>query len=135
MTAKYTREDIRLKAKELAKMMTETDEIDFFKRAEKKINENEKAQRYIAELRKLQKQAVHLQHYGKEEALKEVERKIEEIQDELDAIPLVQEFKQSQLDVNELLQMVSNTISRTITAEITASMNDGTSNNNCCRSC
>lgn len=122
MTAKYTREDIRLKAKELAKMMAETEEIDFFKRAEKQINENVKVQKYIADLKKLQKEAVNLQHYGKEEALKEVEKKIDQLQDELDAIPLVQEFKQSQIEVNELLQMVSNTISRTVTNEIIVSM-------------
>ncbi len=121
-TYTYTREDIRLKAKELAKMMAETEEIDFFKRAEKQINEHLRVQELIAQIKKLQKEAVNLQHYGKSEALKEVEGKIDALHAEIDEIPLVQEFKQSQIDVNELLQMVSNTISRAVTNEIITSM-------------
>jgi cell fate (sporulation/competence/biofilm development) regulator YmcA (YheA/YmcA/DUF963 family) len=122
MTTTYTRDDIRLKAKELAKMMAETEEVDFFKRAEKQINEHLKVQELIAQIKQLQKEAVNLQHYGKGEALKEVEAKIDALHQEIDSIPLVQEFKSSQVEVNELLQMVSNTISKTITDEIITSM-------------
>ncbi|NEU29292.1 hypothetical protein GN156_00640 [bacterium LRH843] len=122
MTATYTRDDIRQKAKELAKMMAETEEVDFFKRAEKQVNEHLRVQELIAKIKRNQKEAVNLQHYGKKEALKEVEGIIESLQNELDGIPLVQEFKQSQIDVNELLQMVSNTISKTVTDEIIISM-------------
>ncbi|MDV2685511.1 RicAFT regulatory complex protein RicA family protein [Alkalihalophilus lindianensis] len=122
MTATYTREDIRMKAKELAKMMAETEEVDFFKQAELKINEHLRVQELIAEIKKLQKEAVNLQHYNKSEALKEVEQKIDALHKEVDDIPLVQEFKQSQIDVNELLQMVSKTISKTVTEEIITSM-------------
>ncbi|MDV2885192.1 RicAFT regulatory complex protein RicA family protein [Alkalihalophilus pseudofirmus] len=122
MNATYTREDIRMKAKELAKMMAETEEVDFFKQAEKKINEHLRVQELIAEIKKLQKEAVNLQHYDKTEALKEVDQKIDALHQEIDEIPLVQEFKQSQIEVNELLQMVSKTISKTVTDEIITSM-------------
>ncbi|ADC51944.1 hypothetical protein BpOF4_19525 [Alkalihalophilus pseudofirmus OF4] len=122
MNATYTREDIRMKAKELAKMMAETEEVDFFKQAEKKINEHLRVQELIAEIKKLQKEAVNLQHYNKTEALKEVDQKIDALHQEIDEIPLVQEFKQSQIEVNELLQMVSKTISKTVTDEIITSM-------------
>ncbi|GAE24341.1 YmcA protein [Halalkalibacter wakoensis JCM 9140] len=122
MGATYTREDIRAKARELAKMMVETEEVDFFKRAEKQINEHLRVQELIAQIKKLQKEAVNLQHYGKTEALKEVETKINALLEEVDSIPLVQEFKSSQVEVNELLQMVSNTISKTVTDEIITSM-------------
>ncbi|WP_332690404.1 RicAFT regulatory complex protein RicA family protein [Halalkalibacter lacteus] len=122
MTTTYTRDDIRLKAKELAKMMAETEEVDFFKRAEKQLNEHLRVQELIAQIKKFQKEAVNLQHYGKSEALKEVEAKIDALHQEIDSIPLVEEFKSSQVEVNELLQMVSNTISKTITDEIITSM-------------
>ncbi len=75
MTVSYTREEIRTKAKELAKMMAETEEVDFFKRAEKQINEHLRVQELIAQIKKLQKEAVNLQHYGKSEALKVTEQK------------------------------------------------------------
>ncbi|WP_088105168.1 RicAFT regulatory complex protein RicA family protein [Halalkalibacter urbisdiaboli] len=126
MGTTYTREDIRLKAQELAKMLAETEEVDFFKRAEKQINEHLRVQELIAQIKKLQKEAVNLQHYGKAEALKEIDEKINQLHDEIDQIPLVQEFKQSQVEVNELLQMISNTISRTVTNEIITSMGGDT---------
>ena len=72
----------------------------------------------IADIKGLQKQAVNLQHYGKPEALKKVEDKIASIEQELDEIPVVQEFKQSQIEVNELLQIIASTISNTVTDEI-----------------
>nr|WP_017553381.1 RicAFT regulatory complex protein RicA family protein [Heyndrickxia coagulans] len=115
---KFTKDDIVAKAAELAKMIAETEEVDFFKRAEAQINENERVRNLIANIKALQKQAVNLQHYGKKEALKQVEAKIDELEEELDGIPVVQEFKQSQMDVNDLLQLVTNTISNTVTDEI-----------------
>jgi cell fate (sporulation/competence/biofilm development) regulator YmcA (YheA/YmcA/DUF963 family) len=119
--AKYTKDDIVLRAKELANMIAETEEVDFFKRAEEQIHANENVRLYISEIKGLQKQAVNLQHYGKPEALKRVENKIASIEEELDAIPVVKEFKQSQVEVNELLQLIANTISNTVTDELIAS--------------
>ncbi|KGA98520.1 hypothetical protein AJ85_03065 [Alkalihalobacillus alcalophilus ATCC 27647 = CGMCC 1.3604] len=122
MEAKYTRQEVLTKAKELASMMAETEEVDFFKKAEKQINEHLRVQELIAQIKKLQKEAVNLKHYNKSEALKQTEAKIDELQDEIEQIPLVQEFQQSQVDVNDLLQMVSNTITKKITEEIITSM-------------
>ncbi|MDZ5711798.1 RicAFT regulatory complex protein RicA family protein [Jeotgalibacillus haloalkalitolerans] len=118
MEKKYTKKEIIARAKELAQMITETEEVDFFKRAEAQIQENQKIREKIASLRSLQKQAVNFQHYGKHEALKMIEAKIEKVENEIDEIPIVQEFKQSQTEVNDLLQMVANTVSNTVTDEI-----------------
>lgn len=116
--AKYTKDDIVARATELARMIAETEEVDFFKRAEAQLNENNKVHTMIADIKGLQKQAVNLQHYGKPEALKKVEDKITSIEQELDGIPVVRDFKQSQLEVNELLQLIASTISNTVTDEI-----------------
>lgn len=118
MEKRYTKKEIIARAKELAQMITETEEVDFFKRAEAQIQENQKIREKIASLKSLQKQAVNFQHYGKHEALKMIEAKIEKVENEIDEIPIVQEFKQSQTEVNELLQMVANTVSNTVTDEI-----------------
>lgn len=118
MTTIYTKDDIIAKAKEIADMIANTEEVDFFKRAEAQINENQKIREKIASLKSLQKQAVNFQQYGKEKALKMIEGKIEKIEEEIDEIPIVQEFKQSQLDVNDLLQLVSNTIANNVTNQI-----------------
>jgi cell fate (sporulation/competence/biofilm development) regulator YmcA (YheA/YmcA/DUF963 family) len=116
--ATYTKQQIVEKAQEVAKMISETEEVDFFKRAEAQINENQKVRELISSMKSLQKQAVNFQHYGKTEALKMVEAKIEKIEQELDELPIVKEFKQSQVDVNDLLQIVASTISNTVTDEI-----------------
>ncbi|WP_078595670.1 RicAFT regulatory complex protein RicA family protein [Evansella clarkii] len=114
----YSKQEVVDRAKELAKMIAETEEVDFFKRAELQINEHLKVQEIIGKIKSEQKEAVNLQHYQKTEALKAVEEKIDALQDELDSIPLVKEFKQSQQEVNNLLQLVSSTISNTVTNEI-----------------
>jgi cell fate (sporulation/competence/biofilm development) regulator YmcA (YheA/YmcA/DUF963 family) len=119
--AKYTKDDIVAKARELAKMIAETEEVEIFKQAEAKIHENEKVRTLISKVKSLQKQAVNLQHYGKTEALKKVEAEIDAIYEELSQIPIVDEFKQSQMEVNDLLQLVASTISKTVTDEIITS--------------
>ncbi|WP_066320741.1 RicAFT regulatory complex protein RicA family protein [Bacillus sp. FJAT-29814] len=116
--AKYTKDDIVARAAELARMIAETEEVDFFKRAEAAIHDNQKVTALISDIKGLQKQAVNLQHYGKPEALKKVEDKMAQLEQELDEIPVVQEFKQSQVDVNDLLQLIASTISNKVTDEI-----------------
>lgn len=118
MKEKYTKDDIVAKAKEIAKMIAETEEVDFFKRAEMQVNENVRVQQLISGIKLTQKESVNLEHYGKSEALKKTDKKIEALQDELDQIPLVKEFKQSQMDVNGILQLIASTISNTVTDEI-----------------
>ncbi|MCF6410649.1 RicAFT regulatory complex protein RicA family protein [Pseudalkalibacillus salsuginis] len=116
--AHYTRKQVIEKAEELAKMISSTEEVDFFKKAEEKINENDKVQKLIGKIKMYQQEAVNLQHYQKHEALKRVEDKLASLHAEVDAIPIVMEFKQSQTDVNDLLQLITSTISNTVTNEI-----------------
>ena len=120
---KYTKDDILTKAAELAEMIATTEEVDFFKRAEAQINENQKVRDLIAQIKGLQKQAVNLQHYGKDQAYKDVQAKIDALEKELDEIPVVQQFKQSQVDVNDLLQIVASQVSNKVTDLIIESTN------------
>ncbi|MEK5039473.1 RicAFT regulatory complex protein RicA family protein [Sporosarcina sp. FSL K6-3457] len=114
----YTKDEIVAKANEIAMMIANTEEVEFFKRAEAQINENQKIRENIASLKTLQKQAVNFQQYGKDKAQNLVEDKIDKIQAEIDEVPIVQQFKQSQMDVNDLLQLVSNAIANGVTDEI-----------------
>ncbi|MFD1204223.1 MULTISPECIES: RicAFT regulatory complex protein RicA family protein [Sporosarcina] len=114
----YTKDEIIAKAREIAHMIANTEQVEFFKRAEAQINENQKIREKIASLKSLQTQAVNFQAYEKERALAIIEGKIEKIQEEIDEVPIVQEFKQSQVEVNDLLQLVSTTIANSVTDEI-----------------
>jgi len=115
---KFTKEDIVARAKELAVMISETEEVDFFKRAEAQINDSQTVKTHIEQIKSLQKQAVNLEHWGKKEALKKVEQELEELNEQLESIPIVQEFQSSQVEVNDLLQLIAHTISNGVTDEI-----------------
>ncbi|MEH6940421.1 RicAFT regulatory complex protein RicA family protein [Bacillus sp. JJ722] len=112
--AKYTKDDLITKAEELAAMIAETEEVDFFKRAEAQIHENKRVRELIASLKSLQKQSINFEHYGKDKAYKQVQDKIDEIESAINEIPVVQEFKHTQIEVNELLQLVSSAVSNKV---------------------
>lgn len=114
----YTRTEVLDEAKKLATMLAHTEEIDRFKQVEVKINANEKVQKLISNIKILQKQAVNLQAYEKTEALKKVEDEIDRLQVEIDDIPVVQEFKEIQVVVNDILQLVTGTIAREVTNNV-----------------
>lgn len=113
--ANYTKDDLIKRAEELAEMIAATEEVEFFKKAEAQIHENKRVRELIASLKSLQKQSINFEHYGKERAYQQVQDRITSVENEINDIPVVQEFKQSQVEVNELLQMVSSAISNKVT--------------------
>jgi len=113
-----TRKEIMEQAEKLAILISQSEEVEFFKKAEQQIKKNDKVQNLINAIKFKQKQAVHAEHYEKEKHLSQVEDSLEKLHQELDEIPVVQEFKQSQLEVNDLLQLVTTIISNTVTDQI-----------------
>lgn len=115
--AEYTRKQVIEEAQELAKKLSKIEEIDRFRQLEIKINENKKVQAHIAKIKALQKQAVNLQHYDKHGALEQVEAELDRYQKNW-MKSIVQEFKDSQVVVNDILQRVTKTIADEVTNEI-----------------
>jgi len=116
--AEFTRKQVLDEARKLANMLSNIEEIDRFKAVEVKINNNKKVQDLISQIKLLQKQAVNLQAYEKASALKKVEEEIDRLQAEIDDIPVVQEFKEIQVIVNDVLQLVTGTIAREVTNSV-----------------
>lgn len=110
--------EIMKKARELANMIAQTKEVDFYKRAEQQIKMNERVQTLIDELKSKQKQMVMFESANKLDLAKKVEAEYNQLHEELDSIPIVSEFKQSQIEVNDLLQMVTNVIVNTVSERI-----------------
>lgn len=90
-----------------------------FQQAEKQINQNEHIQSLIQAMKKKQKEIVAFEKFDNEIMVKKIEKEIEDLQDELDNIPIVSEFQQSQADINYLLQLVMGVIRDTIADKIT----------------
>ncbi|BAU28807.1 cell fate (sporulation/competence/biofilm development) regulator YmcA (YheA/YmcA/DUF963 family) [Aneurinibacillus soli] len=108
-------------ARDLAGLIADSEEVERFKQAEKKINANETVQRLIAEIKQKQKRIVTLEHNRKDDQIPALEQEIDALQDELDQIPIVVEFRQSQADINELLQMVTSAIASKVSEHIIVS--------------
>jgi cell fate (sporulation/competence/biofilm development) regulator YmcA (YheA/YmcA/DUF963 family) len=113
-----TRKEIMEQTEKLAMMIAQSEEVEFFKKAEQQIKKNDKVQKLINAIKFKQKQAVHSEHYDKDKSLGQIEGSLEKLHQELDDIPVVLEFKQSQLEVNELLQLITSMISNTVTDQI-----------------
>lgn len=114
-------DSILRQARDLAALIANSEEVARFKQAEQKINANETVQQLIAEIKQKQKRIVTLEHNRKDEQIPALEREIDALQDELDQIPIVVEFRQSQAEMNELLQMVTGAIANKVSEHIIVS--------------
>lgn len=112
------REDIMAKAKELAALIGTSEEVRQYQKAEKMIQDHERVQTLISAIKKKQKEIVAFESFQNKAMVDKIEREIEELQDELDNIPLVTEFQQSQSDINYLLQLVISVIRDTVSEKV-----------------
>ena len=113
------RDDILSRARELANLITTTEEVGVYQQAEKRIQTHERVQGLTAQIKKKQKELVAFQNTFKNQAMAEkIEAEINELQDELDGIPIVQQFQQSQVDVNYMLQSIITIIRDTVAEKI-----------------
>ncbi|CAM3056210.1 hypothetical protein HP548_07635 [Paenibacillus taichungensis] len=112
------RDDIMGKAKELADMLGTSEEVKQFQQAESKIRDHERIQQLIATIKKKQKEIVAFESFKNADMVSKIEQEIEDLQAELDGIPLVTEFQQSQSDINYLLQLVISVIRDTVSEKV-----------------
>ncbi|MEK3882222.1 YlbF family regulator [Paenibacillus sp. PL2-23] len=113
------KEDIMAKAKEMAEVIFHSDEVQAYRRAEAQINANERVQALINQIKKKQKEVVAFETTFKNpDMVKKIESEMETLQDELDGIPIVSQFQQSQSDINYLLQLVVTVIRDTVSDRI-----------------
>lgn len=112
------REDILAKTKELAELIATSDEVQTYREAERKIQENERVQSIIRAIKKKQKEIVGFQYFQNEQMVQKIEEEIRQLQDELDGIPIVQQFQQTQMDINYMLQLVVNVIKQGLSEKI-----------------
>ncbi|WP_168122175.1 YlbF family regulator [Paenibacillus sp. HB172176] len=113
------KEDIMAKVNELAGAIYTSEEVQHYRRAEQQINKNERVQSLINLIKKKQKEVVAFETTFKNaDMVKKIEAEMEQLQDELDAIPIVSEFQQSQADINYLLQLVVSSIRDTVSEKI-----------------
>jgi cell fate (sporulation/competence/biofilm development) regulator YmcA (YheA/YmcA/DUF963 family) len=130
-TEMIVREDILAKAMELAELLTTSNEVQFYQKAESKIASNEHIQMLINAIKKKQKEIVAFESFQNQKMVDKIETEIDELQDELDGIPIVGEFKQTQEDINYLLQLVMSVIRDTISEKVNVEAGSADSPSTC----
>lgn len=110
----YQDDDILAYAKEVADKLEQLEDVQRFKVIKAKLDQHEKIKHHISQIKQLQKQAVNLQAYGKTAAVTAVDKEIDAIQAEIDALPIVEEFKVTQVEVNAILQSLIGEINQQI---------------------
>jgi len=113
-----SREEILQKALELANLFASSSEVDFFRRAEQQIDGNTHVQQLIKAIKKKQKEIVGFEAFGNKDMTAAIEAEIAGLQEEMDNIPIVQEYQQSQSEINYLLQEVIGAVRDTVSAKI-----------------
>ncbi len=119
------KEDIMQKAHELANLISSSDEAQTFQQAEKMIQENKQIQTLISTIKKKQKEIVAFESFENPQMVAKIEAEMRQLEDELDRIPIVNQFKQTQDDLDYLLQMVISVIRDSVSDKI--SVEKGTS--------
>ncbi|AQY51052.1 hypothetical protein PWEIH_13410 [Listeria weihenstephanensis FSL R9-0317] len=114
----YQKDEIIAKANELKQALQQTEAVEFYRAAEAKINTNQKVAAKVGDIKKLQKEAVNLEHYQKFGAVKKTEDDIDSLTAEIDHLPIVQEFRRAQEEANDLLQAITYEISHKVTSEL-----------------
>lgn len=115
---KILKEDILAKSRELAELIGTSEEVLTFKKAEQQIQGHERVQSLIAQMKKKQKEIVAFESMKNAAMVARIEGEIAELQAQIDAIPLVTEYQQSQADINYLLQFVMSAIEDTVSRKV-----------------
>ncbi|WP_025685012.1 RicAFT regulatory complex protein RicA family protein [Paenibacillus maysiensis] len=125
------RDMILAKAQELAGILGNSEEVQVFRKAEDKIRDHQRIQHLIAAMKKKQKEIVAFESLKNQTMIAKIEAELQELQEELDGIPIVTEFQQSQVEINELLQMVIMAIRDTVAEKVNVEEGKSTSSSNC----
>ena len=102
----------------LGRRLTETEEVRRFREAERQIQGSGRVQGLIEEIKRKQKELVHAKHYQKTNYIRRLEEELDRLQRELEDLPIVREYQQSQVEMNDLLQMIQRVVVDTVSRKI-----------------
>lgn len=101
-----------------AEKLERIDEVQHFRMAEQMVNESVRVQGLIDAIKRTQKELVHAEHYVKPDYKRHLEHQLANLQDELDNLPVVKEYQQSQVEMNDLLQLIQHAIASEVSKQL-----------------
>ncbi|MGZ2416182.1 cell fate (sporulation/competence/biofilm development) regulator YmcA (YheA/YmcA/DUF963 family) [Staphylococcus caledonicus] len=106
----YTKDEILKQADQLSHKIKGLESIKSYQNIEKQIHDNQTIEEKMKLLKKQQKQSVNLQNYSKKHAYEQSEGEIHTLENEINNLPIVEEFRSAQYEANDLLQMMISTM-------------------------
>ncbi|MFC0136983.1 hypothetical protein CD127_11110 [Staphylococcus petrasii] len=108
----YSKEEILKQAEQLSDKISDLDIIKNYQNIEQQIHENATIKTKMNQLKKQQKQSVNFQNYGKTYAYEQSEGEIHNLENEINKLPIVEEFRSAQYEANDFLQMMISTMEK-----------------------
>lgn len=105
-------------AEQFADKVRTSIEVQRFQLAESQVYQSQSVQNLIETIKKKQKELVHAKHYGKTMYRKQLEQELDNLHYKLDHLPIVMEYQQSQVEMNELLQTIQQAIAQTVSQKL-----------------
>lgn len=112
------RDQILVKTRLLAEIISNQEEVQFFKQAEQQIEHNNRIQDLISLIKVKQKELVNAKALKKSNYIKKLEEELDFLNKELDDIPLVQQYQQSQVEINNYLKTIFKLIKEEISKNV-----------------
>ncbi len=106
------------KAEQLAKLISEQEEVELYQRAEAQIKGHRRVQEIIAQIKKKQQELVNAKHLKKNNYIKQLELELDELNIELYGIPLIHQYQQTQKDLNKYVQTIIKIMKDQLSSEI-----------------
>lgn len=110
----YEKEDILKQADSVSNKIKGLELIKQYQNVEQQIHKNSSIEQKMKQLKLQQKQSVNFQNYGKHQAYQKSEKEISQLEKEINAIPIVEEFRSAQFEANELLQLMVSTMEQSL---------------------
>lgn len=110
----YEKEDILKQADSVSNKIKALELIKQYQNVEQQIHENTSIEQKMKQLKLQQKQSVNFQNYGKHQAYQKSEEEISQLEKEINALPIVEEFRSAQFEANELLQLMVSTMEQSL---------------------
>lgn len=105
-------------ADQLGHRLSQIEEVQRFRAAEQQIEKSQSVQSYIELIKQKQKELVHAKHYQKGMHVQQVEQELDSLNEEFENLPIVQEYRQMQVGVNDMLQTIQDIIASTISQKL-----------------
>lgn len=110
----YEKEDILKQANSVSNKIKALELIKQYQNVEQQIHKNSSIEQKMKQLKLQQKQSVNFQNYGKHQAYQKSEEEISQLEKEINALPIVEEFRSAQFEANELLQLMVSTMEQSL---------------------